>query len=178
MLLIAKGRLVIPGTALDMTMNSRSGMTPDRLTSRIDWRFSIFGAARTVVGRIVNGTLSGTSRDGENPTQALEHKRPDGMGDLLTAGFWFAARPADVQEAHLAAFTGFYVYEVVGKAGPIETIALPAGPREARRWEITATRPGRTRTMTLWTDPKKQIPLKAHVELDFLGSAEIALTKR
>src|SRR5688500_15719346 len=48
----AKGRLVIPGTNLDVTLDSKSAMNAKRLLGRLQWRFAIFGAPRRVDGGV------------------------------------------------------------------------------------------------------------------------------
>lgn len=171
-----KGRLVVPGSNLDMVVAAKSALTSDFLSSRIEMRFAIFGAPREVDGTIDGGHFHGTFREGAAEPKTLDDRRTGGIGDLTTFGYWLARQPTDAGVVRTAAFAGFFVYAIEAAPGAAETIALPIGPRLSQRWEISASRPGKTRKVTIWTDPKRKIPLMARLDLDFLGPVTVMLS--
>ncbi len=170
-----KGKLTVPGSNLTLELDSHSSLTPEG-TSGFRWKFWIFGAPRSAKGQIEGGRLRATTSHGEEVAQRTDETRGVPILDLIGFGFWLARQ--DGEEApRAAAFAGYFLYDVFAVRKDLEVITLPLGPRKARRWELTATRPGRTRTLTLWTDPSQGIPLKAHVDLDYFGWVDLVLSR-
>jgi hypothetical protein len=171
-----KGRLVVPGSNLDMVVSSKSLRTEAWLSAKLDLRFSIFGAPRVVHGTIDGNHFKGTFKDGDGPQQALDERAETGIGDVMTIGYLLGHQREDTKTVTTAVFGGFFVYRVDAESAGVETIALPVGPRAARRWEVVAQRPGKERRVTMWTDVKRQIPLMAKIDLDFLGPVTVVLS--
>ena len=181
------GKLTVPGSSLTVTFDSRSWMdVASGYARKQDWRFAVFGASRSARGTIARDESKRAADakarwrlDAEVKHEGDVHarvkaQRPGDMSDLITFGTWLA-RQAATPDLRTYVYGGYFFYDVFGRHAGRETVALPAGPRLADRWELRATRPGRTRLIILWTDPNALIPLKASVDLDYFGSIEIAL---
>ncbi|MBT9558324.1 MAG: hypothetical protein IV100_19985 [Myxococcales bacterium] len=184
---VVKGKLTVPGSSLTVTFDSQSHMDlASGYARKQNWRFAVFGAPRSARGTIERDDRAGKA--GSTPrwrlNAELKHDdavearvkadRPGDISDIVTFGSWLA-RQAATTDLRTHVYGGYFLYDVFGRHAGRETVALPAGPRMADRWELRATRPGRTRVVTLWTDPEALIPLKASVDLDYFGSIEIAL---
>jgi len=163
-------------TTLGMTIKSVSWLNKRWYPVRAKWDWNSFGNKRSVRASYRKRRVDGKYFREKTLGKHIRTERKHAIGDMVSFAAWLVHQPIEAGKTlRTSTYTGTQLYDITVVPKGVETIDLGGLDVEAERLEITASRPTKSRTMTMWIEPARRTVTKIVMHADLIGDITMIL---